>query len=163
MKQEEGGAGPRTLRNHSEWIRGKPGGEGVEVAGRRKGKEMEPEPQREVTPRLPSPTPAPGVSATYCLHAHDGLLHLGDIRDMVLVGLELLLLDPFIDADYQLPGDVGAVIHTCGWTWTWRGKGVSGAWSQRREAPYLTAAPEGWPGCCLVPVPNLQWLAPRSL
>lgn len=53
---------------------------------------------------------------TYRLHAHDGLLHLGDICDMVLIGLELLLLDPFIDAYHQLPGDVSAVIHTyqCG-------------------------------------------------
>lgn len=49
---------------------------------------------------------------TYSLHAHDGLLHLGDVRDVVLVGLELLLLNPLVDADHQLPGDVGTVIHT---------------------------------------------------
>lgn len=49
---------------------------------------------------------------TYCLHAHDGLLHFGDIRDMVLIGLELLLLYPFIDAYHQLPWDVCTVIHT---------------------------------------------------
>lgn len=52
----------------------------------------------------------------YRLHAHDGLLHLGDICDMVLIGFELLLLDPFIDAYHQLSGDVRTVIHTyqCG-------------------------------------------------
>lgn len=49
---------------------------------------------------------------TYRLHAHDGLLHLGDVCDVVLIGLELLLLDPFIDAYHQLSGDVSAVIHT---------------------------------------------------
>lgn len=63
----------------------------------------------------PSPPPAehcdPTVG-TYSLHAHDGLLHLGDVRDVVLVGLELLLLNPLVDADHQLPGDVGTVIHT---------------------------------------------------
>lgn len=31
---------------------------------------------------------------------------------MVLIGLELLLLYPFVDAYYKLPGDVGAIIHT---------------------------------------------------
>lgn len=49
---------------------------------------------------------------TYRLHAHDRLLHLGDVCDMVLIGLELLLLDPLIDANHQLSGDVRAVIHT---------------------------------------------------
>lgn len=51
------------------------------------------------------------AGGTYRLHAHDGLLHLGDVCDMVLIGLELPLLYPFIDAYHQLPGDVGAVIH----------------------------------------------------
>ena len=63
----------------------------------------------------PSPPPAehcdPTVG-TYSLHAHDVLLHLGDVRDVVLVGLELLLLNPLVDADHQLPGDGGTVIHT---------------------------------------------------
>lgn len=68
------------------------------------------------------------VGGTYCLHAHDGLLHLGDIRDVVLIGLELLLLYPFIDAYHQLPGDVGTIIHTYQ---QWTGKGRSGR--QRRE------------------------------
>lgn len=54
------------------------------------------------------------TAGTHCLHAHDGLLHLGDIRDVVLIGLELLLLYPFVDAHHQLPGDVCAIIHTCG-------------------------------------------------
>ena len=49
---------------------------------------------------------------TYSLHAHDGLLHRGDVRDVVLIGPELLLLNPLVDADHQLPGDVGTVIHT---------------------------------------------------
>lgn len=49
---------------------------------------------------------------TYRLHAHDGLLHLGDICDVVLIGFELLLLDPFIDAYHQLSGDVSTIIHT---------------------------------------------------
>lgn len=49
---------------------------------------------------------------THCLHAHDGLLHLGDVRDVVLIGLELLLLYPLIDAYHQLPGDVSAIVHT---------------------------------------------------
>lgn len=54
----------------------------------------------------------PLSTGTYRLHAHDGLLHLGDVCDVVLIGLELLLLDPFIDAYHQLSGDVSAVIHT---------------------------------------------------
>lgn len=49
---------------------------------------------------------------TYRLHAHDGFLHLGDICDMVLIGFELLLLDPLIDAHHQFSGDIRAIIHT---------------------------------------------------
>lgn len=31
---------------------------------------------------------------------------------MILIGFELLLLYPFIDAHHQLSGDVSAIIHT---------------------------------------------------
>ena len=73
------------------------------------------------------------VVGTYCLHAHDGLLHLGDIRDVVLVRLELLLLNPFVDADHQLPGDVSPVIHTYG-RGTGKGRGCQGP-GAREGAP----------------------------
>lgn len=46
------------------------------------------------------------------LHAHDGLLHFGDVRDVVLIGLELLLLNPLVDASHQLPEVIGTIIHT---------------------------------------------------
>lgn len=92
------------------------------------------------------------VVGTYCLHAHDGLLHLGDIRDVVLIGLELLLLYPFVDAYHQFPGDVGTIIHTYQHGVGRGGQGGGG----RREAgvrgletekgsPHQTEAPRGWP------------------
>lgn len=75
---------------------------------------------------------------TYRLHAHDGLLHLGDVCDVVLIGFELLLLDPFIDAYHQLSGDVSTIIHTyqCG--------GVRA--SDKKDTIALhTGAPGRWP------------------
>lgn len=75
---------------------------------------------------------------TYRLHAHDGLFHLGDVCDVVLIGFELLLLDPFIDAYHQLSGDVSTIIHTyqCG--------GVRA--SDKKDTIALhTGAPGRWP------------------
>lgn len=79
------------------------------------------------------------VVGTYRLHAHNGLLHLGDIRDVVLIGLELLLLYPFIDAHHQLPGDVGTVIHTYQHG---KGRGGDGGGGRMCQRP---AAREGKP------------------
>lgn len=69
------------------------------------------------------------AAGTYCLHAYDGLLHLGDICDMVLIGLELLLLYPFIDANHQLSRDVSAIIHT------WSGRRGARRWRGRCQRP----------------------------
>lgn len=101
------------------------------------------------------------AAGTHCLHAHDGLLHLGDICDVVLIGLELLLLYPFVDAHYQLPGDVSAIIHT--WSMRrgvgkWRKEG-SEACSQRGEAPTRLMLPKGGLDFALSLFQNLQWLA----
>lgn len=51
------------------------------------------------------------LKVTYRFHAHDGLLHLGDIGDVVLVGAQLPLLYPFIDPHHHVSGDVCSVVH----------------------------------------------------
>lgn len=98
---------------------------------------------------------------TYCLHAHNGLLHLGDIRDVVLIGLELLLLYPFVDAYHQFSGDVCAIIHACSVrreVGRWR-KDVLEACSQRGEAPTRLMLPKGGLDFVLSLFQSLQWLA----
>lgn len=49
---------------------------------------------------------------SYRLHAHDGLLHLGDVGDVVLVGAQLPQLDPLVDSHHHVSGNVGSVVHT---------------------------------------------------
>lgn len=44
-------------------------------------------------------------------HANDGLLHLGDVGDVVLVGAQLSHLYSLVDAHHHVTGDVGPVVH----------------------------------------------------
>lgn len=49
---------------------------------------------------------------THWLLSHDELLDLLHLGDVVLVGFELALADPLVDADQSLSGDVFPVVHT---------------------------------------------------
>lgn len=52
------------------------------------------------------------TNITHSFQAQDGLLHAAHIGDVVFVGPELSLLDPFINACDHLPGYVCSIIHT---------------------------------------------------
>lgn len=49
---------------------------------------------------------------THSFQAQDGLLHAAHIGDVVFIGAEFSLLDPFINACDHLSGDVRSIIHT---------------------------------------------------
>lgn len=57
--------------------------------------------------------PAPIPSPSHRFHAHDGLLHLGDVGDVILVGAQLPLLYPLVDAHHHVSGNVRSVVHAC--------------------------------------------------
>lgn len=48
----------------------------------------------------------------HSFQAQDGLLHTAHIGDVVFIGAEFSLLDPFINACDHLSGDVCSIIHT---------------------------------------------------
>ena len=52
------------------------------------------------------------TNITHSLQAQDGLLHTAHIGDVVLVGPQLSLLDPFVYACDHVSGDVCSIIHT---------------------------------------------------
>lgn len=52
------------------------------------------------------------ASMTHGFQAQDGLLHTAHVGDVVFVGAEFSLLDPFVNARHHLSGDVRTIIHT---------------------------------------------------
>lgn len=70
----------------------------------------------ETTPTAVSLSPATSgkgsaKNRTHCFQAQDGLLHPAHVGDVILVGAQLSLLDPFVNARHHLPGDVRSIIH----------------------------------------------------
>lgn len=61
---------------------------------------------------MASGEPSWTLTGTHRFLSHDELLHLLHLRDVVLVGLELPLADPFVNADEGVSRDVLPVIHT---------------------------------------------------
>lgn len=53
-------------------------------------------------------------SLTYRLLPHNELLHLLHLGNMVLIGLQFPLADPFVDPNQHLPGNVLTIVHA--WT-----------------------------------------------
>lgn len=51
------------------------------------------------------------LKVSYRFHAHDGLLHLGDVGDVVFVGAQLPLLYSLVDPHHHVSGDVCSVVH----------------------------------------------------
>lgn len=54
---------------------------------------------------------------SYRFHAHDGLLHLGDVGDVVFVGAQLPQLYSLVDPHHHVPGDVSSVVDP--WNINW--------------------------------------------